>query len=254
MNAASRRVVLEVAVASAEDAEAAQQGGADRVELNSALLLGGLTPSLGSLIEARARVQIPIIVMVRPRGGGFAYTDREFAGMQRDVDFSLEHGASGIAFGILTGSGTIDEPRTRKLVEQIGSDRQSVFHRAFDVTPDPFEAMQTLIDLGVRRVMTSGQEDSAYNGASLIAELIARSVGRLEILPAGGINRFTLEDVLRRTGCDQVHASLKTTRHEGSTASRPGLSFGGTLRPPEDRYETTDPTAVAMVRLRLDRS
>src|SRR4051812_34887973 len=165
MNRTTRPVLLEVAIASPEDAEAAQQGGADRVELNSALLLGGLTPSLGTLIEARERVGIPIIAMVRPRSGGFAYGDGEFAAMRRDVDLFLERGAGGIAFGLLREDGRVDEARCRQIVSQIGPGREAVFHRAFDVTPDAADAMETLIGLGVRRVMTSGQEDSAYNGA-----------------------------------------------------------------------------------------
>ena len=250
----ARRVILEVAAASADDVVAAVEGGADRVELNSALMLGGLTPSLGSLLEARDLAAIAIVAMVRPRSGGFAYTDAEFATMRRDLDLLLAHGADGVAFGVLTSGGRIDEGRCRQLASQVGPDRALVFHRAFDVTPDPFEALETLIGLGVRRVMTSGQEDTAYNGAGRIAELIARAAGRIEILPAGGINRFTLDDVLARTGCDQVHASLKSARPDPSTKHRPTIAFGGALRPAEDRYEATDPAAVAEVRARLGRS
>lgn len=192
--------------------------------------------------------------MTRPRGGGFAYSDAEFSTMRRDADLFLAHGAAGIAFGILEEDGRVDEDRNRILIEQIGADRDAVFHRAFDVTPDPLASLEILIRLGVRRVMTSGQEDSAYNGAGRIAELIAQSAGRIEILPAGGINRFTLGDVLARTGCDQVHASLKTSRRDGSTRARPSIGFGGVLRPHEDRYEVTDPAAVTELRGRLGRA
>src|ERR1043165_63194 len=195
--------LLEIAIASVEDALAAQGGGANRVELNAALSLGGLTPSLGTLIEVKAAVSIPIMSMIRPRPGGFAYTDADFKVMQRDVGLAVEHGADGIVFGILTSDGRIDAIRCRTIVRQIG-DRDAVFHRAFDVTPDPFEALNRLIDLGIRRVMTSGQEESAYNGSALIAELIRRAAGRIEILPAGGINRFTIADLVARTHCDQV--------------------------------------------------
>ena len=254
MHESSSRILLEVAIASADDAEAAQNAGADRVELNSALLLGGLTPSLGTLIEARARIQIPIIAMVRPRGGGFAYSEAEFASMLRDVRLFLDHGADGVAFGCLDDGGRVNHSRCAQIASLVGNDRDVVFHRAFDVTPDPVEALETLIALGVRRVMTSGQEDSAYNGAARIKALIEQSAGRIEILPAGGINAFTVEDVLARTGCDQIHASLKTSKRDGSTTARPNVSFGGTLKPAEDRYDTTDPTAVATLRGRLGRS
>jgi copper homeostasis protein len=241
---AKGRVLLEVAVASVEDALAAQGGGADRLELNAALALGGLTPSLGTLIEVKAAVALPVVVMVRPRPGGFAYGEADFKVMQRDVDLALRHGADGVAFGVLTADGRVDVERCRLLARQVG-ERAAVFHRAFDVTPDPFEALERLVELGLRRVMTSGQEESAYNGAGLIAELGRRAAGRIEVLPAGGINRFTVADVVARTGCEQVHASLRTRCEDRSVAARPHVSFGGAVKLPEDRYDVTSAEAVA---------
>ena len=246
-------MILEICTASVEDCIAAQAGGADRVELNAALALGGLTPSLGTLIEAKAAIDLPIIVMIRPRPGGFCYTPRDFAVMQRDTHLALEHHADGIAFGILTEDGALDEPRCKQLIEQIG-DREAVFHRAFDVVPDPADTLERLIDLGVRRVLTSGQQSSAYNGAAAIAQFREQAAGRIEILPGGGINRFTLADVLARTGCDQVHASLTTTKADSSTQGRPHIAFGGAFRSPEDRFSTTDADAVADLRRRLDQN
>jgi copper homeostasis protein len=237
------RVLLEVAIASVEDALAAQQGGADRLELNTALALGGLTPSLGTLIEVKAASSLPVLVMIRPRPGGFAYSEADFRVMQRDADLALQHGADGIVLGILTEDGRVDAERCRLLVRQAGP-RQVVFHRAFDVTPDPFAALEQLIDLGFRRVMTSGQEETAYNGARRIAELIERAAGRIEILPAGGINRFTVADVIARTGCTQAHASLRTRREDRSVAARPQVSFGGPVRIPEDRFDAVSVDAV----------
>src|SRR6516165_5711415 len=111
-----RRVLLEVAVASVEDALAAQAGGADRLELNAALALGGLTPSLGTLIEVKAAVALPVLVMVRPRPGGFAYGGADFRVMQRDAGLALRHGADGIVLGILTGDGRVDVDRCRRLL------------------------------------------------------------------------------------------------------------------------------------------
>jgi copper homeostasis protein len=126
-----------------------------------------------------------------------------------------------------------------------------VFHRAFDVTPEPLAALDQLIDLGFARVMTSGQEETAYQGTGLIAELIRRAAGRIEVLPAGGVNRFTVADVVVRTGCTQVHASLRGRRHDASVAARPQVSFGGSFRPAEDRYDATDSELVADLRRRL---
>jgi copper homeostasis protein len=248
----SQRILLEVPVASVEDALAAQQGGADRLELNAALMLGGLTPSLGTLIEVKAAVALPVLVMIRPRPGGFCYSAADFKAMQRDVDLALQHGADGVVLGILTVDGRVDRDRCRRLLMQ-AMDRVAVFHRAFDVVPDPVEALEVLIDLGFRRVMTSGQEETAYNGAKRIAELIGRATGRIEVLAAGGINRFTIADVVSRTGCDQVHASLRTKQEDRSVAARPQVSFGGSVKLPEDRYDTTRAESVAELRALLPR-
>jgi copper homeostasis protein len=240
----SRRILLEVCVASVDDALAAAAGGADRLELNSALSLGGLTPSAGLFTEVRRATRLPVIAMVRPRPGGFSYSATDFDVMFRDADAFLEAGADGLAFGILTEGGEIDVDRCGRLRERCG-DHTAVFHRAFDVTPDPMAALDTLLEIGFRRVMTSGQEETAYNGAELIAELIHRAAGRIEILPAGGINRFNVADVIARTGCDQVHASLRAGYRDTSVAARPAISFGSSIRSPEDRVDRTDAQAVA---------
>lgn len=245
------RVLLEVPVASVDDAVTAASAGADRLELNAALALGGLTPSLGTLMEVRAAVRLPVLVMIRPRPGGFAYSDPEFAVMRRDLELALAHGADGVVFGVLHPDGTVDRRRCQSLIE-LCRGREAVFHRAFDVTPEPFAALETLIELGFRRVLTSGQEETAYNGAGLIAELVRRAAGRIEILPGGGVNRFTVADVLARTGCDQVHASLRTSQSDRSVSARPQVAFGGSFRPPEDRHDATSADAVAGLRALLD--
>jgi copper homeostasis protein len=235
-------ILLEIALATVEDALAARNGGADRLELNAALALGGLTPSLAALIEVKQAVALPVLAMLRPRPGGFCYSDADYRVLCRDLDLFLAHGVDGLVFGVLTEDGRVDVPRCRELIRRAG-DKPVVFHRAFDVTPDPFLALEQLIDLGVRRILTSGQETSAYNGVATIAELIRCAAGRIEILPAAGINRFTLADVVSRTGCTQVHASLRRRRRDPSTAARPHLSFGS-LGNSEDHYDATDADAV----------
>ena len=246
-----RRILLEVCIASAEDASVAAGAGADRLELNAALALGGLTPSLGSIVETRQATGLPLIVMARPRPGGFCYSVSEYQVLRRDVDAALSNGADGVAFGVLTESGEIDGQRVREVVRQI-EPKQAVFHRAFDVTPDPFVALETLIDVGVRRVMTSGQEESAYQGAPLIRHLIARAAGRIEILPAAGVNRFSVADVVARTGCAQVHASLRASRPDRSTAARLQVRFGSATNPPDDRFDATSADLVRQMRSILD--
>src|SRR5215471_11838018 len=141
---AARKLLLEICCGSAADAWEAQQGGADRVELCSALFLGGLTPSLGAILEAKDRVKIPVMAMIRPRSGGFCYSKSDYAVMQRDVRVAVEQGADGIVFGVLRSDGRVDRERCAQLCN-LALGRQTVFHRAFDVTPDPLEALDTLI-------------------------------------------------------------------------------------------------------------
>jgi copper homeostasis protein len=136
------------------------------------------------------------------------------------------------------------------LIRRAG-DKAVVFHRAFDVTPDPFAALEQLIDLGFQRILTSGQEASAYNGAAMLAELIRRAAGRIEVLPAAGIQRFTVADIVARTGCTQVHASLRGRRVDRSTAARPQVSFGTAAAHGESHYDATDIDAVRQVRALL---
>ncbi len=243
-------VLVEIAIASVEGAVTAAGGGADRVELNAALALGGLTPSLGSLLEVKAAVRLPVIAMARPRAAGFAYSDAEFRTLCRDAELLLAHGADGIAFGVSRSDGSVDVQRCRDVLRLIGA-RDAVFHRAFDVTPDPLVALDQLVDLGVRRVMTSGQAATALAGAALIAELIQRAAKRIEVLPAAGIRPGNVRDLIARTGCTQVHASLRSNRTDPSAAGR-AVSFGSGPAP-DATYEGTDAAAVAQLRRACDR-
>jgi copper homeostasis protein len=240
-------ILLEICTGSLDDAVAAQAGGADRIELNSSLLQGGLTPSLGTLVEAKRRLTIPILCMVRPRGGGFCYTEHELAVMERDAELLAAHGADGLVFGFLHEDGTIDHGRTRRLLPYAAG-KPVVFHRAFDVTPDPFRALEELIDLGITRILTSGQEETVYNGAALIRRLIEQADGRIEILPGGGIDRFNLADVLARTGATQIHLAALKACGDPSTTARSHVFFGGSLRPSEVVFEMADTDAIAALK------
>jgi copper homeostasis protein len=237
------RVLLEICCGSIDDAIAAEKGGADRVELCSALFLGGLTPSLGTIQEAKRRLKIPVMVMVRPRGGGFAYSEAEMSSMERDAVAAVEAGADGVVFGILQGDGRIDIARCKRMRGLIGQ-RQAVFHRAFDVTPDPLVALEQLVDLGITRVLTSGQKDSVPEGVELIKKLIERAGDRIEILPGGGIQLWNVQEMIAKTGCRQVHLTAFGTVVDSSTQARPGITFGGALYPAEDRYQRTDAELV----------
>lgn len=237
------KVLLEICCGSIDDAIQAEVGGADRVELCSALFLGGLTPSIGTIQEAKRRLKIPVVAMVRPRGGGFCYTDAEFATMERDAEAAIDNGADGVVFGILKDNGRIDHRRTKRMRRIVG-ERQAVFHRAFDVTPDPFVALEQLIDIGITRVLTSGQKDSAPEGADLIAKLIARAGRRIEILPGGGIRPYNLQEIVKRTRCRQIHMTAWQKKRDRSTHAHPDVTFGGALQPPEYVYDMTDAELV----------
>ena len=238
------RVQLEICCGSLDDAVEAGAGGADRVELCSALFLGGLTPSYGALVEAKRRLTIPVIFMARPRGGGFCYTATEMAAMERDTEMAVAHGADGVVFGILEADGRVDIARTKRLRDLTGS-REAVFHRAFDVTPDPFRALDELVDLGITRILTSGQCDTVWEGLPLIARLVEYAGDRVQIMPGGGIKPHHVEEVLARTHCRHIHVAVWKSQRDESTRLRPEVFFGGALYPPEDRYDVTDRTAVA---------
>jgi copper homeostasis protein len=243
-------ILLEICCGSIDDALQAQEGGAHRIELCSALFLGGLTPSIGTVQYARQQLRIPIMAMVRPRGGGFCYTDAEFVTMERDAEVLIANGADGIVFGILNGNGQIDVERTRRLRE-IAADKQAIFHRAFDVTPDPFEAIDQLVSLGIARILTSGQQDTVPEGADLIRRLIEYARERIEILPGGGIKPYNLPDVIARTGCKQVHLTAFKTVADHSTHRHPNVTFGGSLHPPEDQFLMTDAGLVRQIAEKL---
>lgn len=246
------RVILEIAVGTLDDALAAQAGGADRIELNVAMPLGGLTPSLGLLREVKRRVRLPVMAMVRPRPGGCFYSPADFDVLCRDVEAVLAEGADGVVFGILQPSGEIDVDRCRKVLKIVNDRVPAVFHRAFDLTPDPFAALEQLIDLGFRRVMTSGQEASAYDGIWRIASLLDEADGRIEILPAGGINRHNIADIVTRTCCDQIHCGLRKTFIDPSATKHPHVRFTSAPRFVESEYEGTDEAAVAHLRSMLN--
>lgn len=237
-----KRVKLEVCCGSADDVFEAKAAGADRVELNSALFLGGLTPSIGTVLAAK-EAGIPIMAMVRPREGGFCYTDREFDSMLRDVRSLAEAGVEGIVFGVLHPDGTVDAGRCRALIEAAG-DREIIFHRAMDVTPDWRRALDTLIQLGFTRVLTSGQAPSVLFGAHTLREMITYANGRIQILPGGGIRPANIAEAVEKIGCDQIHASAGRRCSDTSCLGNQDIHFGGALYPPEDSFSMTDPGKV----------
>jgi copper homeostasis protein len=236
---AQARVLLEVCISSVKDALAAAEGGADRLELNSALKLGGLTPSFGLVTEVLQATNLPVIAMIRPRGAGFCYDAGEQRVMLRDADRLLELGVSGIAFGALTPDGDIDRRFCRDLVRLAGA-RQTVFHRAIDMVPDVRAAVQHLVDLEITRLLTSGQAAAAMEGADLIRSMVQWSAGRLQVLPGAGVDAANVKQLLRETNCDQVHGSFSCPCNDNA-----GIVAAS-------NYMVTDRDRVSAVRRVLD--
>lgn len=195
--------VVEICVEGIESALAAAAGGADRIELCENLAQGGVTPSLGLIAEACRRLAIPVHVLVRPRPGDFVYSDAEFSVMLRDIEAARSAGAAGVVVGVLDASGAVDLERTGRLV-RAARPAAVTFHKAFDVVADPWQALDELVALGVDRVLTSGQSETARAGCARIGELVRRGGSRVVVL-AGG--RVTVADLpaLFASGVVEVH-------------------------------------------------
>ncbi|NLC97146.1 MAG: copper homeostasis protein CutC [Erysipelotrichaceae bacterium] len=212
--------ILEVCCGSYEDVLAAYRGGAKRVELNSALFMGGLTPSLSTLKLSKENTDIKIISMVRPRGAGFCYSEKEFEVIKMDTILLLENGSDGIAFGFLTDDNEIDVKRTKVLVDIIhGYNKEAVFHRAFDCVENPFSSIEKLIDLKIDRVLTSGLYEKAFEGKEILKQLNQKYGDKIEILAGSGINASNAISLMNYTGLSQIHSSCKSWNMDPTTTN-----------------------------------
>ena len=244
------RYTLEVCCGSVDDVLEAQRGGADRVELNSCLMFGGLTPSIGELVTAKRLSNLPVMTMVRPRQAGFCYTDAEYATALADAEALLEHGGDGLVFGFLDADGNLDVKRTRELARIAGS-KTKVFHRAIDVCADWRKLLGQLIDIGIDRVLTSGLAPDVFYGIDAICEMMEFAQGAIQIMPGAGVNLKNVDRIVEATGCDQIHVARFRDVMDTSTAGNRDIFFGGALYPPEDRYSVIDGDYIAQIRQRL---
>jgi copper homeostasis protein len=200
--------ILEVCVDSVESAINATEGGANRLELCGNLIIGGTSPSPCLYKEVRKRVSNVINVLIRPRFGDFCYTDYEFEIMIKEVEMFRDLGADGVVIGILKPDGSLAIDRMKELVSAAG-DMNVTLHRAFDVCKDPFEALESVAELGIDTILTSGQEKNAYEGRNLIKDLVARSSGKVDILVGGGVSADVIKELRPLTKAKSFHMSGK---------------------------------------------
>jgi copper homeostasis protein len=237
---------VEICVDSPEGAVAAERGGADRVELCANLMEGGTTPSAGCIRATRLRVKLGLQVIIRPRGGDFLYSKEEIEVMREDIRVAKDLGADGVVIGCLTPDGKVDRVLTAELA-QLARPMNITFHRAFDLCSDPVAGLEDLIELGMDRVLTSGQESSCLEGMELIAALQKQAADRIIVMPGGGITPRNLLRIVRGTGVSEVHLSARRTVESGMVHRNHQAFMGGALRPAEYNWKTTDESAVRNV-------
>ena len=237
------KYTFEICANSAESCLAAQEGGAHRVELCAAMPEGGTTPSYGEIKLARKLIDIRLHVIIRPRGGDFLYSPLELDIMEEDIRAAREAGADGVVFGCLTPDGELDMPAMERLMK--ASEGMSVtFHRAFDYVKDPKAVMETLIGMGVNRILTSGQMPAAIKGANLLAELVQQAAGRIIIMPGCGVNESNIAELARITGASEFHFSARENRESRMQLRNPALSMGGSVQIDEYVHPVTTAARV----------
>ncbi|MDR1593640.1 MAG: copper homeostasis protein CutC [Prevotellaceae bacterium] len=239
---------VEVCAGSVWSVIEAEKGYASRVELCDNLFEGGTTPSAATIEIACKSVKIPVYVMIRPRGGDFLYSDIEFEIMKRDIFFAKKYGAAGIVIGLLLPDGAVDERRTKELVviaKELGMG--TTFHRAFDMSSNPLEALETVIATGCERILTSGGENKAIDGKESIKELVTMADGRISIMAGSGVNPGNVKDLIGYTGINEVHISGKHRVAGGMIYRNPKINMGGLPGIPEYETDVTDSETVRRI-------
>jgi copper homeostasis protein len=236
-------ILVEACVDSVASSLAAERGGASRLELCDALFDGGTTPSAGMIAACKAAVSIPVFVMIRPRGGGFVYSDAERDVMQRDVLVARELGADGIVIGGLNQDATIDLDLVGCLMEA-ARELPVTFHRAFDVTSDLPASLEALAGAGVQRVLTAGGAPTAVEGAHVLSALVRQAGSRLVVMAGGGVRETNVSELVSLSGVRELHVRLtRLTRNEQSVAR--DLRVRRPLPAEEAAWEETDEQRIS---------
>ena len=245
MTSASRSVLVEACVDSVESALAAERGGARRLELCDNLADGGTTPSAGMIAAVKAAVRIPVFVIVRPRGGGFIYSNAELDVMRRDTGAAVDLGADGVVVGVLRPEAGIDSPRLQTLVAAARG-LPVTFHRAFDLVPDQHEALEMLVTAGVSRILSSGGAPTAIEGADTIASLVSAAGARLTVVAGGGIREEHVAELVRRSGVREIHIRGTKMRYTRMSPPNSRVRLRKPLPEDEGAWEETDESRVSM--------
>lgn len=218
-------MIVESVACSVDDCLAAQDAGVGRIELVQAIELGGLTPSVGLLAQCLGACPLPIMVMIRPRAGGFCYSCAEFQTMLADAKAAVENGAYGLVFGCLHEDGTIDRERMGQL-RDVAGDLDTVCHRAFDASPDPMAAMETLIELGMTRILTGGGRKAAEDGLEQLRAMTVAADGRIETMPGGSVRANNARMIADRVGCTSLHLGPFKKAVDPSAQANSEMNFG----------------------------
>lgn len=240
-------MTVEIVVFNIASAMKAQEGGADRIELCENPGEGGTTPSAGTIELVRQNLSIDVFVMIRPRGGDFHYSNYEFHAMKRDISLCQKLSVDGLVFGILTPEGTIDIKRCQELITK-SRPLKVTCHRAFDMTRDPFQALEDCIKAGFDRILTSGQQAQAKLGATLIGELIKRAQGRIAIQVGSGVNEETIEEIVEKSRVREIHFSAGVFSESGMKFRNPHIAGMGSAEGTEFKLRTVDPDRVRKTR------
>lgn len=232
--------LLEIIGFDIESCRIAQAAGAGRIELCGGPGEGGTTPSYAFIKSARKALQIPLYAMIRPRGGDFLYSIDEFEIMKADILQCKQLGCDGVVFGLLNTDGSIDKKRAAQIVE-LAYPMGATFHRAFDRCANPFEALEHIIETGCERILTSGQQPTAAEGAALINNLIKQANERITIMPGGGVNSSNIIELAQKTGASEFHASAKM-------AKKSSMEYAGNLNEPQQHVSVDAEEVKKMIK------
>ena len=236
-------ILVEACVDSVASSVAAELGGARRLELCDALFDGGTTPSAGMIAACKEAVSIPVFVMIRPRGGGFVYSDAERDVMRRDIIVARELGVDGLVIGGLRPDGNIDLSLVRSLIET-ARELPLTFHRAFDFTPNLAESLESLADAGVKRILTSGGAATAAEGAPVLGDLVRQAGSRLVVMAGGGVREENVRSLVSVSGVGEVHVRLTRMMRDGHLPARRGMRLRKPLPEDDAAWEETDEQRV----------